>query len=109
MKKFIIERNLPGAGNLTPEELQIISQAFCEAIGRLGNPYHWVESYITNDRIYCVHIAESEVVIREHAKLAKIPINAVNEVITIIDPLTSNVLKNSSLNEKFEKSECPWL
>lgn len=109
MKKFIIERNLPGAGNLTPQELQIISQAFCDAMGRLGNPYHWIESYITNDRIYCVHIAESEVVIREHAKLAKIPINSVNEVITIIDPLASGVPENNDLNEKFEKNTRSWL
>jgi len=93
MKKFIIERNLPGAGNLTPEELQIISEASCDAIARLGKPYHWIQSYITNDRIYCVHIAESEAVVREHAKLANVPINTVNEVITIIDPVTSNALK----------------
>ena len=93
MKKFIIERNLPGAGNLTPEELQVISQASCDAIAQLGKPYHWIESYITNDRIYCVHIAESECEVREHAKLGKIPINTVNEVITIVDPLTSNPLK----------------
>ena len=65
MKKFIIERNLPGAGNLTPEELQIISEASCDAIARLGKPYHWIESYITNDRIYCIHIAESECDVRE--------------------------------------------
>jgi len=95
MKKFIIERNLPGAGNLTPEELQIISEASCAAITHLGNPYYWIQSYIANDRIYCVHIAESECVVREHAKLGKIPINTVNEVITIIDPLTSRALKSN--------------
>jgi len=95
MKKFIIERNLPGAGNLTPEELQMISQESCDAIAHLGKPYTWIQSYITNDRIYCVHIAENEAAVREHAKLAKVPINTVNEVIAIIDPLTSNVLKNN--------------
>ena len=95
MKKFIIERNLPGAGNLTPEELQMISQESCDAIARLGKSYTWIQSYITNDRIYCVHIAENEAAIREHAKLAKVPINTINEVITIIDPLTSNALENS--------------
>jgi len=93
MKKFIIERNLPGAGNLTPEELQIISEASCSAIAHLGKPYYWIQSYITNDRIYCVHIAEGECAVREHAKIGKIPVNTVNEVIAIIDPLTSNVLK----------------
>jgi len=95
MKKFIIERNLPGAGILTPEELQMISRASCDAIIQLGKPYHWIQSYITNDRIYCVHIAESECDVREHAKLGNIPINSVNEVITIVDPLTSNTLKGT--------------
>ena len=94
MKKFIVERNLPGAGNLTTEELQMISRASCDAISQLGKPYHWIESYIANDRIYCVHIAESECDVREHARLGNIPINTVNEVVTIIDPLTSNTLKN---------------
>jgi hypothetical protein len=92
MKKFVIERNLPGAGNLTPEELQSISEASCSAIAHLGKPYYWIQSYITNDRIYCVHIAEDECAVREHARIAKIPINSVNEVVAIIDPLTSNVL-----------------
>jgi hypothetical protein len=96
MKKFIIERNLPGAGILTPEELQMISQASCEAITRLGKPYYWIQSFITNDRIYCVHIAESESDVREHARLGNIPINTVNEVITIIDPLTSKTLKHAT-------------
>jgi len=90
MKKFIVERNLPGAGNLTSEELETISQAVCDAIIQLGKPYQWVQSYVTNDRIYCVHIADSECDVREHAKLGNIPINTVNEVISIIDPLNSN-------------------
>jgi len=91
MKKFIIERNLPGAGNLSAEELQMISEASCGAIAHLGKPYHWIQSYITNDKIYCVHIAEDECSVREHAKIGNIPVNTVNEVVTIIDPLTSNV------------------
>jgi hypothetical protein len=92
MKKFVVERNLPGAGNLSPEELQAIAQTSCEVIGQLNKPYHWVQSYITGDKIYCIHIAESEAVIREHAKLGKFPINTVSEIKTIIDPLTSNPL-----------------
>ena len=103
MKKFIIERNLPGAGNLTPEELQIFSRASCDGITHLGQPYYWLHSYITGDRIYCVHIAENEGAIREHAKLGRIPINTVNEVITIIDPLTGNVLRNNDHNKALEK------
>ncbi len=60
MKKFVVERNLPGAGNLSPEELQAISQNSCEVISHLGKPYHWIQSFITGDKIYCIHIAESE-------------------------------------------------
>jgi hypothetical protein len=92
MKKFVVERNLPGAGNLSPEELQAISQTSCEAIDKLEKPYLWIQSYITDDKIYCIHIAESEEVIREHAKLGKFPINTVSEVKTIIDPVNSNPL-----------------
>jgi hypothetical protein len=92
MKKFVVERNLPGAGNLSPAELQAISQTSCEAISELGKPYHWVQSFITNDKIYCVHIAESEEVIREHAKKGKFPVHSVNEVKSIIDPITGNPL-----------------
>ena len=92
MKKFIVERNLPGAGNLSPEALQAISQNFCEVIRQLDKPYHWMQSFITDDKIYCVHIAESEDVIREHARLGKFPINTIAEVKAVIDPLNGNSL-----------------
>ena len=92
MKKFVVERNLPGAGDLSPEELQAISQTSCEAIIRVGKPYHWIQSFITNDKIYCVHIAESEEVVREHARTGRFPVNSINEVKAIIDPVTSNPL-----------------
>jgi hypothetical protein len=90
MKKFVVERMLPGAGNLTPEELQTISQNSCEAISELGKSYHWIQSFITDDKIYCIHIAESEGEVRQHARMSNIPINTVAEVKTIIDPLNSN-------------------
>ena len=92
MKKFVVERNLPGAGDLSAQELQAIAQTSCEAIGSLAKPYHWIQSFITDDKIYCIHIAESEEVIREHAKLGKFPINTINEVKAVIDPLTANAL-----------------
>ena len=92
MKKFVIERNFPGAANLSAEELQAISQTSCEIVNKLGKSYTWIQSYITGDKIYCVHIAESEDVIREHSRLAKFPINTISEVKTIIDPTTSNPL-----------------
>lgn len=92
MKKFLIERNLPGAGNLSPQELQDIARLSCEIVCQLGRPYHWVQSFVTDDKIYCIHIAESEELVREHARLGKFPVNRVTEVKTVIDPLTSNLL-----------------
>ncbi len=91
MKKFIIERNLPGAGNLSPEELQAISQTSCEAVNQLDKPYHWIQSFVTDDKIYCIHIAESEDVIREHAMKGNFPIDTVAEVKAVIDPTTANL------------------
>jgi hypothetical protein len=93
MKKFVIERNLPGAGNLSPEELQSISQTSCEVAGQLGKPYHWIQSFVTDDKIYCIHIAESEEAVREHARMGKFPINTIAEVRAVIDPTTSNSLQ----------------
>jgi len=93
MKKFVIERNLPGAGNLTAEELQTISQTSCAVAVQLGRPYHWIQSFVTDDKLYCIHIAESEEIVREHARLGGFPVNTVSEVRAVIDPLTSNMLK----------------
>jgi hypothetical protein len=89
MKNFIIERNLTGAGNLIAAELQHISQASCEVAVRLGVPYHCIESFFTENKIYCIHMAESEAVIRQHAKLAMLPINTVAEVKSMINPVPS--------------------
>ena len=93
MKKFVIERNFPGASDLSAAELQAISQTSCEAQGKLGQIYTWVNSYIAEDKIYCIHIAESKEVIREHSRIAKFPINIISEVKTIIDPVTSTPLQ----------------
>ena len=90
MKKFVIERILPGASNLTKEELRQISLLFCDAIDKLEESYSWVQSFITDDKIYCIHIAETKEAIREHSKLARFPINTINEVKTTIDPTTSD-------------------
>src|SRR6476619_1624759 len=89
MNKFVLERIRPGAGNLTPQELQAIAQTSCEVILQMGRPYYWIESLVTEDKIYCIHIAESEEMVREHARLGQFPINTVSEVKTVIDPLTS--------------------
>jgi hypothetical protein len=92
MKKFVVERNLPGAGNLSASELQAIAETSCRVADNIGKPYHWIQSFITGDKIYCIHIAESEAAVREHARLAGFPVNTVAEVKIIIDPLTSDPL-----------------
>ena len=93
MKKFVIERDLPGAGQLSAEALQTISQTSCAVVGELGEPYHWVQSFVTDDKIYCIHIAESEEVVREHARRGGFPIDSIAEVKAIIDPTTSVAVK----------------
>jgi hypothetical protein len=89
MKKFVIERNFPGAGELSAKELASISKLSCDAINQLAKPYQWEQSYVCGDKIYCIHLAENEEVLREHARIGKFPINTISEVITIIDPSTA--------------------
>jgi hypothetical protein len=89
MKKFIIERKLPGAGNMTQEEPQELSKASNAVITILGKPYVWIQSFVTEDRLYCIHEAESEEAIREHAKCGNFPINRIEEVKTVIGPKTA--------------------
>ena len=89
MPKFVIERNLPGAGSLTAEQMQGISQKSCSVLEKLGPKVQWVQSYVTDDKIYCVYIAPNEEVVREHAKRGGFPANHVVSVKTIIDPTTA--------------------
>ena len=90
MKTFVVERNFPGAGDLSAEELKTISKLSCEIIEHLGKPYQWVQSYVCGDKIYCIHKAESEEVLREHARRGKFPINTISEIKSVIDPSTAN-------------------
>lgn len=90
MKRFIIERKLPGAGNMTAEELQAISKTSVAVISILGKPYNWIQSFVTEDRLYCIHEAENEEDIREHAKCGNFPINTVEEIKAVIDPTTAD-------------------
>ena len=92
MKKFVIEREIPGLGDMTAEQLQAISQASCNVVSGLGKPYHWIESFVTNNKMYCIHIAESEDVVREHAINGGFPVTSIAEVKTMIDPTTSTPL-----------------
>jgi hypothetical protein len=89
MKKFIIERKLPGAGNMTDEELITISKTSVTVITVLGKPYKWIQSFVTEDKLYCIHEAEDENAIREHAKCGNFPVNKIEEIKTIIDPTTA--------------------
>jgi hypothetical protein len=89
MPKYIIERDLPGAGQLSPEQLRGISQTSCGVLNKLGPAIQWVESYVTDDRVYCVYIAPNRQVIEEHARQGGFPCNRVSEVRTTIDPTTA--------------------
>lgn len=88
MRKFIIERNLPGAGNLTNEEIAAISRESVEAIRNLNKPYVWFESFVTENKIYCIHGAESAEDARALAKYLNLPANSVEEIKIIFDPTT---------------------
>jgi hypothetical protein len=89
MPKYVIEREIAGAGKLTPEQLQGISQKSCGVLQQLGPQIQWLESYVTDDKVYCVYIAPNEATVREHAKLGGFPANRVSEVKRIIDPTTA--------------------
>ena len=89
MPKFVIERNLPGAGSLTAEQLHGISQKSCDILRSQGPEIQWVQSYVTDDKIYCVYIAPSAKEILEHAKQGGFPANVVAQVRQIIDPTTA--------------------
>ncbi len=89
MPKYIIERNIPGAGDLTPDQLQAISQKSCSVLSDLGPSIQWVQSYVTGDRITCVYIAPNEEIVREHARRGEFPADEVLEVRAIIDPTTA--------------------
>jgi hypothetical protein len=92
MPKYVIERDIPGAGKLTPAELHGISQRSCTIIDRLGPKIQWVQSYVTDDRIYCVYIiAPTADLLREHARQGGFPANRISEVRAIIDPTTAEV------------------
>jgi hypothetical protein len=89
MPKYIIERELPGAGDLSPEQLQGIAATSCGVVRDLDTDYHWVTSFVTGNKIYCVHIAPNEDVVREHARRGGFPVTHIEEVKTQIDPTTA--------------------
>jgi hypothetical protein len=90
MPKFVIEREIPGAGKLGANELQAISQKSCSVLNAMGPKIQWIQSYVTDDKIYCVYIAPDADTVREHAKKGGFPANVVSRVRTIIDPTTAD-------------------
>ncbi|MEP6569053.1 MAG: DUF4242 domain-containing protein [Acidobacteriota bacterium] len=89
MPKFLIEREIPGAGNLSSAELHGVSQKSCSVLQQLGPQIQWVQSYVTGDKIYCVYIAPNEAMIREHATQGGFPANRISEIKSVIDPTTA--------------------
>lgn len=89
MPKYVIERELPGAGKLSSAELKDISKASCGVLNNLGPQIQWVNSFVTADKIYCIYIAPNEEMVREHAKQGGFPANTVSKVFAVIDPVTA--------------------
>ena len=89
MPKYVIEREIPNAGQLSADELRAISQQSCGVLSRMGPQIQWVECYVTDDKVYCIYIAANEAMVREHARQGGFPANRVSEVKSIIDPTTA--------------------
>lgn len=89
MPKYIIERELPGAGRLSADEWQEISQKSCQVIEELGPRIQWLNSYVTDDKVFCVYISPNEEMVRQHADMGGFPVNAISEVRSVIDPTTA--------------------
>ncbi len=91
MPKYLIEREIPGAGNLSKADLQGISQTSCGVLEKMGPEIQWIESYVTGDKVYCVYIAPNEEMIREHAQQGGFPANRISEIKSVIDPTTAAI------------------
>lgn len=89
MPKYLIEREIPAAGALTAEQLQGISQKSCSVLSEMGSKIQWLESYVTDDKIYCVYIAPDEATVKAHAQQGGFPANKISQIKTVIDPTTA--------------------
>ncbi len=89
MPKYIIEREIPGAGSLTAQDLQAISQKSCGILDNMGSRVQWLESYVTEDKVYCVYIAPNEEAVRAHAEQGEFPANRISRIKSVIDPTTA--------------------
>lgn len=92
MPRYVIERELPGAGNLTQEQLQGISQKSCSVLDELGPKIQWVESFVTEDKIYCIYNAPNKEIIKQHAEKGGFPANRIEEVKNVISPVTAEAV-----------------
>ena len=89
MPKFVIERDIPGAGKLSPAELKAISKKSCGVLSSLGPSVQWIQSFVTGDRVYCIYYAADESLVRRHAELGGFPANKISPIVTVIDPCTA--------------------
>ena len=89
MPKYVIEREIPGAGKLSPDQLKGVAQTSCSVLSKMGPDIQWIHSYVTGDKIYCIYYAPNEEMVREHARQGGFPANSVNEISSIIDPATA--------------------
>ena len=89
MPKFVIEREIPEVGKFSSEQLQAVSQTSCGVLREMGPQIQWVQSYVTDDKIYCIYIAPDEAMVRQHAEMGGFPANRISQVRQIIDPTTS--------------------
>jgi hypothetical protein len=96
MPKYLIERELPGAGALTADELQGVAQTSCNVLREMGPEIQWVHSYVTGDKVYCVYISLNEELIRKHAQQGGFPANRISEIKTVIDPTTAEEKSKSA-------------
>ena len=91
MPKYVIERDIPGVGSLSAEQLQAISQKSCDVLRELGPQIQWLHSYVTGDKIYCIYIAQNEEIVRAHAQQGGFPANRISEIKQVIDPTTAEM------------------
>ena len=89
MPKFVIEREIPKAGSLSPDQLQAISQKSCGVLQEMGTQIQWVQSYVSDDKIYCIYVAPDEDAVREHARQGGFPANRISRICSVIDPTTA--------------------
>lgn len=100
MPKYVIEREIPGVGKMTPDQLQAVSEKSCNVLEQLGPRVQWLHSYVTDDKVYCVYVAQNADLVREHAKRAQIPADKITIVRAIIDPSTAESTNTRSMTDR---------